>query len=256
MHSLPMFLRLQGRPVILLGKGEAAESKRRLLERAGAVIGGEDTEAQLAIVAVEDEGQALAAISRLKQRGIWVNATDRPALCDFTMPAIVDRDPVIVAIATGGASAGLAKILRVAIEGILPERLGTLAKGLADARDRIRQRWPDPAARRHAIDAALAPNGPLDPLCEIANGAVENWLSGKTPEESLQSASITINSADPDDLTLRQARLLGRADRIYHGIDVPAAILARARADAVRIACDTPPREMGDGLNLWLRWSR
>jgi uroporphyrin-III C-methyltransferase/precorrin-2 dehydrogenase/sirohydrochlorin ferrochelatase len=172
------------------------------------------------------------------------------------MPAIVDRDPVIVAIATGGASAGLAKILRVAIEGILPERLGTLAKGLADARDRIRQRWPDPAARRHAIDAALAPNGPLDPLCEIVNGAVENWLSGKTPEESLQSASIVINSADPDDLTLRQARLLGRADRIYHGIDVPAAILARARADAVRIACDTPPREMGDGLNLWLRWSR
>ena len=54
LHSLPLFVRLAGRPVILLGDGDAADAKRRLLERAGAVIGGEDVDAALAIVAIPD----------------------------------------------------------------------------------------------------------------------------------------------------------------------------------------------------------
>ena len=58
LHSLPLFVRLAGRPVILLGEGEAADAKRRLLERAGAVIVGEDAEAALAIVAIDDEPEA------------------------------------------------------------------------------------------------------------------------------------------------------------------------------------------------------
>ncbi len=105
MHSLPVFLRLEGRPVILLGEGEAAAAKRRLLERAGARIAGEGGQAALAIIAIEDDGAAEAAVARLAARGILVNAVDRPALCDFTIPAIVDRDPVLVAIGTGGAPA-------------------------------------------------------------------------------------------------------------------------------------------------------
>ena len=67
MHSLPLFLKLEGRPVILLGEGEAAEAKRRLLERAGAdILEDEQAQAALAIVAIEDEVEALAAIARLK----------------------------------------------------------------------------------------------------------------------------------------------------------------------------------------------
>ena len=103
LHSLPLFVRLAGRPVILLGEGEAADAKRRLLDRAGAVIVGEAAEAALAIVALDEPESAVA---RLKARGVLVNAVDRSDLCDFTLPAIVDRDPVIVAIGTGGASAG------------------------------------------------------------------------------------------------------------------------------------------------------
>ncbi|ETI61708.1 siroheme synthase, partial [Sphingobium sp. C100] len=109
MQSLPVFLRLTGRPVILTGAGEAADAKRRLLERAGArIVGEDDAQARIAIVADGDE----ATVDRLRARGVLVNATDRPALCDFTLPAIVDRDPVLIAIGTGGASAGLAKALR------------------------------------------------------------------------------------------------------------------------------------------------
>ena len=105
LRSLPLFVRLDGRPVILLGEGEPAAAKGRLLARAGAVPVGEAADAALAIVAIEDEAEALAAIARLKARGVLVNAVDRPSQCDFTLPAIVDRDPVIVAIGIADRSA-------------------------------------------------------------------------------------------------------------------------------------------------------
>jgi uroporphyrin-III C-methyltransferase/precorrin-2 dehydrogenase/sirohydrochlorin ferrochelatase len=86
--ALPIFVKLAGRPVILIGEGEAAEAKRRLLERAGAMIVDEQAEAALAIVATENLDPIVA---RLRARGVLVNAVDRPDLCDFTLPAIVDR---------------------------------------------------------------------------------------------------------------------------------------------------------------------
>ncbi len=247
MHSLPVFLRLTGRPVILTGAGEAAEAKRRLLERAGALVVGEDAAASLAIVADGDE----AVVARLRARGVLVNATDRPELCDFTLPAIVDRDPVLIAIGTGGASAGLAKALRQRIEALLPARLGALATALHAARDAIRARWPDAGARRRAIDAGLAAGGAIDPLGAGVEG-VERWLAGVNDAGRGGLVHVRLHSGDPDDLTLRMARLLGEADRVYHAPDVPDAILDRARADAARIGADRPPAEPGAGLSLWL----
>ncbi|WP_176591792.1 bifunctional precorrin-2 dehydrogenase/sirohydrochlorin ferrochelatase [Sphingobium sp. EM0848] len=248
MQSLPVFLRLQGRAVILTGEGEAADAKRRLLERAGARIVDEAAAAALAIVSDGDE----AAVARLKARGILVNATDRPDLCDFTLPAIVDREPVLIAIGTGGASAGLAKALRQRIEAMLPARLGALATALHDARGAIRARWPDAAARRRAIDAGLAVGGVIDPLSDSASDDVPDWLAGGVEGKRSRLEPIKLLSADPDDLTLRAARLLGEADRVYHAPDVPTAILDRARADAVRIVASALPAEPGEGLSLWL----
>lgn len=236
--------------MILTGKGEAASAKRRLLERAGALVVGEDDEAALAIVA---DGDA-ATVARLRARGILVNATDRSDLCDFTLPAIVDRDPVTIAIGTGGASAGLAKALRQRIEALVPPRLGELAATLFRDRAAIRARWPDPADRRRAIDAALAEGAILDPLGGAGAGEVERWLAGSESPGVSGLVVILLRSPDPDDLTLREARLLGQCDRIYHRRDVPAAILDRARADAVRIASDVP---LGGapGLTIDLDWA-
>ena len=249
MHSLPLFLRLQGRPVILLGEGEARAAKARLLERAGAVIVGEDALAALAIVAIEDDAEAEAAVARLRARGILINATDRPALCDFTLPAIVDRDPVLIAIGTGGASAGLAKALRQRIEALLPPRLGALALALQGARGAIRARWPAAAARRMAIDAAL--EGPLDPLLPQEADAVAGWIAAPDEPPPVGLVTIVVRSDDPDDLTLAEARLLGRADHVYHSAQVHPAVLARARADAGRSAVSAPPRDFA-GLSLYL----
>lgn len=255
MHSLPIFLRLQGRPVILLGEGEAAEAKARLLARAGARIVGEEDEAALAIVAIADEAEVLAAIARLKARGVLVNAVDRPEHCDFTLPAIVDRDPVLIAIGTGGASAGLAKALRQRLERLLPPGLGALAQALADARTAMKARWPGAAERRRAIDAALEEGGPLNPLAARDADAVKRWLADAQAPEPDRLVEIALLSPDPDDLTLRAARLLGQADTLYHLPDVPAAILDRARADAARVAASVPPAAPAPGLSLFLRWA-
>lgn len=236
--GLPVFVQLDGRPVILTGTGAAAEAKRRILLRAGANIVDEEGDSRLAIVACDDP-ELVAA--RLKARGVLVNVPDRPELCDFTLPAIIDRDPVTIAIGTGGASAGLAAALRQRLEGLIPARIGRLADALRGHRGAIRARWPDAGDRRRAIGMALA--GRLDPLAEQPEGAVADWLD--QPESgSGDLVRIALRSADPDDLTLREARWLALADRVTHRADVAPAILQRARADAERIECATPPNDL------------
>jgi len=250
MHSLPIFVDLKGRPVMLLGEGDGADAKRRLLERAGARIVGEEEDARLAIVVIEDDALAEAIVARLRVRGILVNATDRPALCDFTLPAIVDRDPVLIAIGTGGRSAGLAKELRQRLEALLPARLGALADALFAARDRIRARWPSSDARRRAVDGALAAGGVADLLQPDATDHIEGWLAGDLAIDASRLIPIHLRSADPEDLSLREARLLGQADTLYHRATVPAAILDRARADATRVSCAAPPQQPATGLSI------
>lgn len=249
MHSLPIFVRLQGRPVILIGTGEAADAKRRVLERAGAVVI-VDGAAALAIVALEDDTEAELTVAALKTRGILVNAVDRPSLCDFTLPAIVDRDPVLIAIGTGGASAGLAKILRQRIEALLPPTVGPLARALFGARAKMKARWPNADERRRSLDAALGAGGTLDPIAGTHD--VDAWLASDADTVD-RAVTISLTSADPDDLTLGQARLLGEADRIYATPDVPHVILVRARADAVRVIGPVPEPgapERGSGLTV------
>ena len=285
LHSLPIFVRLAGRAVILVGDGEAADAKRRLLERAGAVVvpespfvssevetpgagfstsalsaeacperlpwqaveGLEANGARFAIVVDDDD-----AVARLKARGVLVNAVDRPELCDFTLPAIVDRAPVIVAVGTGGASAGLAAALRQRLEAILPAGLGRLAEALFAGRAAWRERYPDAGERRRAIAAALAEGGELDVLADTAmcprEGGDPVWAPAFAGAHEVEHIALT--SPDPDDLTLRQARLLANADRVTHGPDVPPAILDRARADAERTQTAAPPVEATPGLTV------
>ena len=251
MKQLPVFLNLIGRTVVLVGEGEAANAKARLIERAGGrIVPAWQEGATIAFVALDEGAEAVAA--ELRAHGLLVNVVDRPDLCDFTTPAIVDRDPVTIAIGTGGASAGLAKAVRQRIEALLPARLGALASALHAARGAMKARWPAPADRRRAIDAALASGGALDPLAERAAEQVDNWLVSAMPDQPSRIETIRLTSADPDDLTLRAARLLGEADHVFHAGAIPPAILDRARADAVRHVADGPPVEPPEGLSLWL----
>jgi uroporphyrin-III C-methyltransferase / precorrin-2 dehydrogenase / sirohydrochlorin ferrochelatase len=253
MHQLPIFLNLTDQPVLIVGNGEAAEAKARLVIRAGGrIVGSLADGPRLAFVALEEEDEAAAIAVELRASGLLVNVVDRPALCDFTTPAIIDRAPMTIAIGTGGASAGLAKALRQRLETLIPARLGALAAGLSSARTALRQRWPDKDDRRRAIDTALEPGAPLDPFGAGGEGgeaAIAAWLAasdGRTGG-TLRVETITLTSADPDDLTIKQARWLASADLVVHGADVPDAILSRARADAARVEGDAVP-EGAQGL--------
>lgn len=256
MDTLPLFHRISGQPVIVLGHGEAAAAKRRLVERAGGIVvddsaDGIDRGARIAFVAHDDETSARADALRLRCAGVLVNVVDRPELCDFTTPSVVDRNPVLIAVGTGGASAGLAKAVRLRIDRLLPARLGALARALSVARGALRQRWPDGRERRAALDRALEEGGALDPLRSESADAVAGWLDGaEAGTAALVEAAIEIGSDDPDDLTLRQARLLGQADVLVLETAIAPAILARARADAVRVSSRPGLQEGGPERTL------
>lgn len=252
MHSLPLFHRIAGELVVVVGDGEMAAAKRRLIERAGGVCCGEDGDARLAFVALDGREAAEAAAQRLKARGFLVNVADRPELCDFTLPSVLERGDVLVAVGTGGASAGLAKHVRLRLEALLPPALGALAEALAGAKAALRRRWPEPAERRRALDEALAQGGMLDPFDSAAPGRIEAWLAQPDPAAPSRTIEILVTSDDPDDLTLSEARLLGQADMVLHDPAIPPQILARARADAVRIPLGSATIP-GEGLTLVLR---
>ena len=244
MHSLPLFHRITGQRVIVLGDNEAAAAKRRLVERAGGVVSDDPAAAaMLAFVALDSPEEAAAA---LKARGLLVNVVDRSDLCDFTVPSLLERGAVLVAVGTGGVSAGLAKALRLRLEGLLPQSLGALAQALAGARTLLRERWPDAATRRRGLDNALSAGGALDPLADHSAAAVEMWLREAGDSDSAVT-ELTLTSDDPDDLTLRQARWLGSADLVLHEVGVPEAVLNRARADAIRrmLGPDSSPTTSG-----------
>lgn len=259
--SLPLFHQIAGQQVLVLGDGPAAEPKRRLVERAGGVVVDDlpraiDEGVRLAFIAYDDAKACEVAAVNARCAGMLVNVVDRPELCDFTTPSILDRDPLLIAIGTGGASAGLAKHVRLRLERVLPETLGLLARALEAARPALRKRFADGAARRRVIDAALAEGGPLDPFDRDAHVRVSEWSEGAAPSASGQLTELVLTSPDPEDLTLRQARLLGEADVLLIDGSVPPAILARARADAAREAWDgaAAPVARDTGLTVVLRF--
>ena len=126
-----MFFDLKGRKVVVVGEGPAADRRAALARSAGAdVRQAPDIQvsdlrgAAAAFVATGDADRDALAQRVARSIGVPVNVADRPGLCDFIMPAIVDRDDVVVAISTGGASPTLAATLRGRIEAVLPERIG------------------------------------------------------------------------------------------------------------------------------------
>lgn len=234
MESLPLFHRLTGQPVLVLGDGEAAAAKARLVAEAGGVaVQAVGDGVRLAFVALEDGAEAAAA--ELRAQGLLVNVVDRPELCDFTVPAIVDRTPVLVAIGTGGASASLSKALKERLELWLPATLGGLAAAIRQARAAVGAVHRNVPARRDFWTRVLAPGGRLDPLVPQPDpvAAIAEALSGAGgAEDRLDEIRIGSNGADA--LTLRELRLMAQADLVVHEAAVPAEVLALVRRDAAR----------------------
>jgi uroporphyrin-III C-methyltransferase/precorrin-2 dehydrogenase/sirohydrochlorin ferrochelatase len=245
MRHFPIFLDLTGCTALVLGTAEVAARKAEPLARAGARLRRAErfTPALLDGVALaigadalEADLRALAAEAR--RRGIPVNVVDRPELCSFIMPAIVDRDPVTVAVGTGGAAPVLARTVRQRIETVLPPRLGALAVLAERFKPLVRLRLPDLAARRHFLDRVLGGTPAELALAGRAAEANAAFARALDAAETAPPGMVHLVGAGPgaaDLLTLRALRLLGEADVIVHDRLVPAEVLDLARRDAARI---------------------
>jgi uroporphyrin-III C-methyltransferase / precorrin-2 dehydrogenase / sirohydrochlorin ferrochelatase len=267
MRSFPLFLKLEGRPVLLVGAGSAAAAKLRLLGSAGAyvsvvadapsadlLIAVADTRAHLIEGAVapshlsgtdlvfgatgnEADDRAVAELAHAA--GKLVNIVDRPELSDFTMPAIVDRGEIVVAVSTHGASPVLAQRVRAAIESVLPPGLGRLAQFAQRFRSAIQARIADNGSRRRFWDQVLA--GPIAAavLAGDEKRATRDLIRavnrGEPKAETGRVSLVGAGPGDPELLTLRAARALREADVIIYDKLVDQAVLEYARRDARRI---------------------
>ena len=249
MKHLPLFFDLRGRRVVVIGEGGTADRRAALAASAGAFVSRETCapfafdSAAAVFVATGDAGSDASAAAAARAAGVPVNVADRPALCDFIMPAIVERGDVVVAISTGGTSPTLAQAVRARIEAALPERIAALGRLASAFRGQVQALIADSARRRafwrdlvSGPAAALALAGDEQGARRLALRALNDAHgSAATPCQGIAHI-VGAGPGDPDLLTLRAARLLEEADAILHDDLVPPAVLARARRDAEMVS--------------------
>jgi uroporphyrin-III C-methyltransferase / precorrin-2 dehydrogenase / sirohydrochlorin ferrochelatase len=245
MKHLPLFFDLRGRRVVVIGEGGMADRRAVLAASAGALVSRETCApfafdgAAAVFVATGDAGSDASAADAARAAGVPVNVADRPALCDFIMPAIVERDDLVVAISTGGTSPTLAQAVRARIEAALPERIAALGRLASAFRGQVQALIADSTQRRAfwrglvtGPAAALALAGDEQGARRLALRALNDARgSAGTPRQGIAHI-VGAGPGDPDLLTLRAVRLLQEADVILHDDLVPPAVLARARRDA------------------------
>lgn len=265
MEYLPVSWRIKGQTVLLVGGGEIALRKARLLDRAGARLrlvapevepdlaalveqGGGEIQRQvfaadqldgvlLALAATDDEAVNRAVSEAAQARGVPVNVVDNPPLCTFIFPAIVDRDPLIISISSGGASPVAARWVRSRIETLIPARWGRLAALMGSRRKRLAEKLPSVSARRlfweKVIDGAVAEQtlaGQDEAAATELDAAIE-----AADADKLMRGEVYLVGAGPGDadlLTFRALRLLQKADVVVYDRLVSPGVLELARRDA------------------------
>ena len=267
MDYFPVFLDLKRRRCLLVGGGDVATRKGRLLAKAGAILRvvapqispelrdlvqqcqGEIHLREYQTTDVDDCVLAIAAtdIDSLNQtisedakaKNIPVNVVDSPALCTYITPAIIDRSPLVIAISSGGESPVLARLIRAKLETLIPNSYGKLAQFASRWRERIKNRFADTDQRRRFWEKIL--QGPAAEL--VFNG--QDAQADKLLSDAIQQddASLTQGEVylvgggpgDPELLTLRALRLMQQADVVLYDRLVSDGVMELVRRDAERI---------------------
>ena len=242
---LPLFHDLKGRRVVVWGATDAAGWKSELVTSAGAEVRritdgrawdvGDLTGCALAVADAGDDDQAALLAAAARAAGVPVNIIDRPAHCDFSFGAIVNRSPVVIGISTAGAAPVLGQAIRRRIETLLPPGIARWAAAAQGLRDRVRAVMPEAARRRifwraQAERAFAEPDHPSpETLMDPANLAVRDAGS---------AGRVTLVGAGPGDaelLTLKAVRALQAADVILYDDLVSGEVLELARREAKRL---------------------
>ena len=272
MDYFPLFLRIAGQPVVVIGGGEVAARKTLLLARAGAAITlvsphlcaslqerlergevryiaeefrPEHLEGARLVIAATDVESVNAWVARSAEaRNIWVNVVDDREKSRFIMPAIVDRSPVIVAIGSSGDAPVLTRRLREKFEALLPAGLGKLAKLSGELRSAVKERVVNPDERRRFwerfFDGDIASDvlaGREQAARESISQAIDAGLSevDVTAQPVGEVALVGAGPGDPGLLTLRALRVMQNADVVVYDRLVSDEVLELVRRDAERI---------------------
>ena len=269
MGDLPIFIGMRDRPAVVVGGGLVAARRAELLVRSGARVTAfapelsdefhalrvrhdfqhaarnPETEdfrgCALCFIASDDEELTQAARAAAKRAGALVNVADRPELCDFIMPAIIDRSPLVIAISTGGASPILGRMLKARLETLIPAAYGRLAHLMGAFRERVAEAIPSSTMRRRFWEAVI--EGPVAEAALAGNeSAAEADLARAIERAALETATpqgevylVGAGPGDPDLLTFRALRLMQRADVVLYDRLTDDRALNLVRREAERI---------------------
>lgn len=270
MDYLPVCLNLQDKAVLLVGGGTVATRKARLLLSAGARLNvvcpqitdelkqwleagkghwrqdeycSTDMDGQMLVVAATPDSAVNEAVYLdASERRLLVNVVDNPALCSFIVPAIIDRNPLLVAVTSSGKSPVLARLARRQIEALLPAAYGRLADFAGRWRQQVASKLGGDASRRFWEQAI---EGRIGERVMARQEVAAETLLEQALEAEVRSGSgsvghgevylIGAGPGDPDLMTFKAARLLQRAEVVLYDRLVAPAIVDMARRDAERI---------------------
>ncbi|HEG4447101.1 TPA: uroporphyrinogen-III C-methyltransferase [Aeromonas hydrophila] len=266
MDYLPIFCRLDNKPVLLVGGGEVAERKARLLLDAGAQLtvvapeldpelaelaangsiewlAGEFAPQQLTgkwlVVAATDRREVNALVYQsANQAGIFANVVDDPKRSSFIMPSIIDRSPLMVAISSGGKAPVLARLLREKLEALLPQHLGAVAAFAGSLRERVKARFASMGERRRFWERLLGADRLGQALARGDSASANQLADSLFADESQTAGEVVLVGAGPGDpglLTLHALRQMQQADVVVYDRLVSDEVMALVRRDARRI---------------------
>ncbi len=266
MDYLPIFCRLDNKPVLLVGGGEVAERKARLLLDAGAQLtvvapdldpelaelaangtiewlAGEFAPQQLAgkwlVVAATDRREVNALVYQsANQARIFANVVDDPKRSSFIMPSIIDRSPLMVAISSGGKAPVLARLLREKLEALLPQHLGAVATFAGSLRERVKARFATMGERRRFWERLLGTDRLGQALARGDSASANQLADNLFADESQTGGEVVLVGAGPGDpglLTLHALRQMQQADVVVYDRLVSDEVMALVRRDAKRI---------------------
>ncbi|HSV01160.1 MAG TPA: siroheme synthase CysG, partial [Roseiarcus sp.] len=278
MRHLPIFLDLGGKATVVVGGGAPAARRADHLLEAGARVTTfaaalsddfrelldepnfhhearapepRDFEAvALCFVAIEDQPLAMSAWAAAKGAGALVNVADQPRFCDFIMPSILDRSPLVVAISTGGASPILGRMLKARLESSIPAAYGRLAGFMGGFRDAVAKAIASPVQRRRFWETVLE-----GPIAERALSGDDRGAGAELSRAIERAAAETVAAprgevylvgagpGDPDLLTFRAMRLMQKADVVLYDRLTDPQVLSLVRREAERIYVGKQPED-------------
>ncbi|PWB15744.1 uroporphyrinogen-III C-methyltransferase [Acinetobacter sp. AM] len=266
MEIFPISLKLQQQPCLIVGGGRIAYRKAVLLAKAGAILHviAPEIEPDLLTLVQQTQGQYVAAafktqvnlrdyrlvIAATNDRAVnqqvfeaceaekvLVNSVDDPPHCRFMVPAIIDRSPLIISVASNGTSPVLSRQIRTQLETLIPHGMGKLAQFSGKWRATVKQKITNPDERRIFWEDLYASplkeqvfNGNEAEADQLIEQALQEW---KTPKGEVYL--VGAGPGDPELLTLKALRLMQQADVVIYDRLVSQPIMDLCRRDAEKI---------------------